>query len=62
MRSGRFVPIFDALADPALVAGYPPISSTRTGALGLIAVDRPTWCNEPPGRRLGRDGAIAQNP
>ena len=24
------------------------------GALGLIAVDRRTWCNEPPGRRLAR--------
>jgi Luciferase-like monooxygenase len=32
----------------------------RTGALGLIAVDRQTWCNDPPGR-LVRRGAIAQN-
>ena len=33
----------------------------RTGALGLIAEDRQAWCDEPPGRRSVRAGAIAEN-
>jgi alkanesulfonate monooxygenase SsuD/methylene tetrahydromethanopterin reductase-like flavin-dependent oxidoreductase (luciferase family) len=133
MRSGLFVPIFDALADPALVArlsaeaekaGWDGVflwdhvrwrepilevadawitlaaivtatQAIRLGpmvtplarrrpvkvaretatldrlsggrltlgvgrALGLIAVDRQTWCNERPRRRLVRGGAIGR--